>query len=147
MPIFTCKACGKQFKKGPARLGAGFCSPKCGHEQKRGKGHSEEWMRKMGLFTRGENHPRWKGGCTTCCGYRLIKSPRHARADKGGYVFEHVLVAEKKVGRSLLSYEVAHHVDLDKTNNAPENIIVMGKGKHMRYHQNLNRLFEHWVGA
>src|SRR4030042_6838339 len=51
----------------------------------------------------GENHGMWKGGRVTCIsgGYIGIHMPKHPSASKVGYVYEHTLVAEKMLGRSL----------------------------------------------
>ena len=95
----------------------------------------------------GAKNGKWKGGRKLNHGYVVVKNYEHGRADGSGYVFEHVLVAEKKLARAMLAGEVVHHADLDRTNNDPCNLIVMGKGEHARYHRNLNRLFEHWVGV
>jgi hypothetical protein len=152
--VKSCLFCGKKYITNEGRLHNArrkYCSLKCAVKadsiRKVGEKASESKKQKISFAMRGKKHPRWKGGHTTNHGYSLIKRPEHMRADERGYVFEHVLIAEKKTGRPLSDYEVAHHADLDKTNNAPENIVVMGKAEHMRYHQNLNRLFEHWVGA
>ena len=51
-------------------------------------------------------------------------APDNPRATKEGYVYTHVLVAEKNLGRLLQPEEVVHHVDEDKYNNSPNNIIV-----------------------
>ena len=51
-------------------------------------------------------------------------APDNPRATKEGYVYTHVLVAEKNLGRFLKPEEVVHHVDEDKYNNSPNNIIV-----------------------
>lgn len=41
-----------------------------------------------------------------------------------GYVYEHILVAEKKLGRQLAPGEVVHHIDEDRMNNHPDNLKV-----------------------
>jgi hypothetical protein len=57
-------------------------------------------------------------------GYVLVKMPAHHRADVRGYVYEHVLVAEQKLGRPLLDHEEVHHKDEHKSNNEPSNLII-----------------------
>lgn len=57
--------------------------------------------------------------------YVYVSLPEHPRANKGGNVPVHTLVAERKVGRFLRPYEVAHHLDGDGLNNDPENLLVV----------------------
>lgn len=58
-------------------------------------------------------------------GYRFIYAPKNPRTNKDtGYVSEHILVAEEKIGRFLKKEEVVHHLDKDKLNNDPENLVV-----------------------
>lgn len=68
-------------------------------------------------------------------GYRKILLQSHPRADGKGYVFEHILIAEATLGRSLTSSEVVHHRDFNKQNNAPDNLLVCAShSEHMAYH-------------
>lgn len=55
-------------------------------------------------------------------GYMMIFSPEHPRADKGKYVFEHVLVMEQILGRYLLPGENVHHRNGVRDDNRPENL-------------------------
>ncbi len=90
---------------------------------------------------RGANNPRWTGGAfTTKHGYRNIRMPNHPRADSNGYVKEHIIVAEKCLGRSLdRKTEVVHHINEDKTDNRPENLRVMNDREHRSYHGRKNK--------
>lgn len=51
-------------------------------------------------------------------------APNHPRATKEGYVRTHILVAEEKLGRYLQSEECVHHIDKDKYNNSPDNLMI-----------------------
>jgi hypothetical protein len=69
----------------------------------------------------------WKGGRTvTPSGYVLLRvRAGHHLADVRGYAPEHRLVAEEKLGRRLLPGEVPHHLNGVKSDNRPENIVVV----------------------
>jgi hypothetical protein len=82
----------------------------------------------------GSNTSRWKGGRVYYGKRAYIWKPDHPRASKKGYIGEHILILEKKLGRFLLFNEVAHHKDKDVTNNDPGNLELMTKGDHSRYH-------------
>lgn len=51
----------------------------------------------------GPDNPNWKGGRSIASnGYVLLRMPGHHLADVRGYVYEHRLVAEQKLGRRLV---------------------------------------------
>ena len=80
----------------------------------------------MGIVRSGDRSPSWRGGRVLASnGYILVKvGVDHHLADVRGYAYEHRVVAEQKLGRRLVDGEIVHHVDHDKTNNAPENLEV-----------------------
>jgi len=61
-----------------------------------------------------------------------------------GAVREHRRVMEEHLGRKLLTNEIVHHVNGDRTDNQIENLVVMDRGahskKHFRLHEYRNRL-------
>lgn len=65
--------------------------------------------------------------------YALV--PTHPNATKNGYVLEHRVVLENKLGRLLYEFEDGHHIDENKHNNSPENLEVKLKGDHQRLHK------------
>lgn len=56
--------------------------------------------------------------------------PHHPKADFAGNVQEHVLAAEKMLGRSLKKGELIHHVDWNPTNNEPNNLYITDRKTH-----------------
>jgi flagellar basal body rod protein FlgC len=72
--------------------------------------------------------------------YNLIYLPNHPRANPRGYVWEHIVIAEKKIGRPITNKECVHHIDWNKTNNAPENLEVCNRKDHRRYHDKIGKL-------
>jgi hypothetical protein len=92
----------------------------------------------MARKKRGPESHSWKGGRRiTSGGYVEIHMPSHHRARKNGYVFEHIVVAEKKEGRRMSRDECVHHADGNKENNSPENIIVIKRSAHSGQHARL----------
>lgn len=95
----------------PARLGQLRRSPVGSGEEKGVRGKY------------GPDHWNWQGGHTNAQGYRITYH-------NGKRTVEHRVVAEQMLGRPLRSDEVAHHIDGDRANNDPSNIVVMTKKEH-----------------
>lgn len=68
-------------------------------------------------------------------GYVLIKVPEHPRAFRGGWYYEHRLVAENQLGRLLQTYETCHHLNEVTFDNSPENIFVCTRKEHDSAHR------------
>ena len=83
----------------------------------------------------GSGNPKWRGGRTINDGYVYIYKPEHPYAEHHGYVLEHRLVMESILGRYLTPKESVHHIDGNKANNAPENLMLMdNEGEHRKLH-------------
>lgn len=92
---------------------------------------------------RGSNNNLWHGGkMVTRKGYVMLHEPEHHRADKRGYVMEHILVWEKANGRELPKGWVVHHIDGVKNNNSPENLQAMTASEHSTLHNSTRKLEE-----
>jgi hypothetical protein len=55
----------------------------------------------------------------------LPNDPYYAMAKRGGQVLEHRYVMAQHIGRCLESWEVVHHIDGQKHNNAIENLELL----------------------
>ncbi len=85
-----------------------------------------------------ENNRNWKGGKMKHQGYNMILKPTHPRAKSNhGYVYEHILKIEEKLGRYLEVDEVVHHINEKRDDNRIENLKVMKKGEHQSHHSKI----------
>lgn len=83
-----------------------------------------------------ELNPQWKGGRRIeKSGYVSILKPDHPAARSNGYVFEHILVLEAKLGRYLRPDEIGHHIDGNRQNNDPQNLEAMTRPEHTQHHK------------
>ncbi len=78
----------------------------------------------------GEKNPSWRGGRYRTGGYIYVYKPAHPYATKYGYVMEHRLVLEQKLGRYLLFDEVGHHINGKRNDNRPENLVALSRKGH-----------------
>lgn len=77
-----------------------------------------------------------QGGRIIDNGYVNIWKPEHPNAQRGGYVREHRLVMSNHLGRPLKEYEDVHHINGVKDDNRIENLELLTRSEHTRYHAN-----------
>lgn len=114
----------------------GYCKCGCGNEttisvrNEKRRGHIKgEHIR----FIPGHNSVSgkkslaWKGGeIVSKVGYKnylKIYMPEHQRNNRG-YIFQHTLVVEKALGKSLPDGAVVHHIDGNGLNNKNSNLVI-----------------------
>ena len=86
---------------------------------------------------RGAEHHNWKGGVFRHSdGYLFEYAPDHPAAPANkGYVLQHRLVMERKLGRPLRDHELVHHINEVKDDNRPENLELSNRSLHMKGHK------------
>lgn len=93
-----------------------------------------EWLNRSNAKKR-ENAANWNGGKRkTSRGYQQILMPEHCRADKTGYVMEHIVVWERETGVPVPKNCAIHHLNGDKADNRIENLCMMQFGAHTKFH-------------
>lgn len=76
----------------------------------------------------GDRNPAWSGGRRQRSdGYIEVWTPTGVR-------LEHQVVMERVIGRPLRTGEVVHHIDHNKANNAPENLLLTTQAQHAAHH-------------
>src|SRR3990167_559622 len=133
-----CNFCGKDFFHTHKRTSC--CSQECG--QKRGafikcvnckkqkwkapkvilraKNHyCSDYCKR--IYEIGENSPSFKGGYISHHGYRVFNVPKSSGKNRT-IAFEHRLIMEKILGRTLKNYERVHHSNGIRSDNRPENL-------------------------
>lgn len=73
-------------------------------------------------------------------GYKLIYDPHNPSSmtckSHNGFIYEHRKVMEEFLGRQLLSSEIVHHKDGNRSNNDISNLELTTSSDHCRTHKN-----------
>lgn len=137
-----------QHRKGEWRS-CGYCGAPIWVQMSRSKNGAGQYCNRAckGAASKGkhlkEQNPNWRGGRVVIAGRPAICKPDHPRAHPNGYVYEHVLMGERALGRPLKYYgpsdprnEIVHHVNEIKADNRNKNFVICTekyhKGLHMR---------------
>ena len=73
----------------------------------------------------------------------MVRAPQRGKANP--YVPEHLLIAEKKIGRLVRWGEVVHHLNGIKSDNRPQNLIVVTRKRHKELHAQLEAIGFHFL--
>lgn len=111
-----CQQCGKEFYAArwqiadTARSQGTYCSKQCLFDSQRIDGTGYSYKRKDG--------------------YIAVYYPKHPDAPKSGWMLEHRLVAEQKVGHRIDRKAHVHHINGVKDDNRPENLEIIDSSSH-----------------
>ena len=103
----------------------------------KGKKLSEETKKKISIANKGKYRINTRFGGhkkKRKDGYIYVYNPLHPNSTKDGYIMEHHLIMEAKVGRILLPDEVVHHKNHIRDDNSIENLQLMTFKEHARMH-------------
>ena len=161
--IVTCNFCGAEINKKPSSVKKeNFCNKECRKHFK----YASLICEVCGAsFTRLKCAVSPHSCCSKACSkiftsrrmteYNVINNPgamtesrrlslRLSKLNRGkGLTYEktfgrhtHRIIAERKLGRPLRPGEVVHHIDRNKRNNAPENLMVFStQAEHLKWHR------------
>lgn len=128
----------------------GLCQCGCGQRPKISTQNDPRagWVKGQPIkFIHGHNMRRSEnkslhdeGKCKHSSGYVWKRCEDHPRSHNG-YVLEHILVAEEKIGRLLLPKERVHHENEIKSDNRHDNLTVFPNEKaHQQHHVRMSAL-------
>lgn len=83
----------------------------------------------------GSDNPNYKGGRSIMLnGYVRVLAPyAHPHKHANGYILEHRIVMESKIGRFLLPSEIVDHIDGLRLHNDPDNLrLFPSNAEHLR---------------
>jgi hypothetical protein len=141
--LCECDFCGKEFirnKYSIKKVKKHYCSKICFHIIEKGRNINDKQREALKLGRgSGEKNSMWKGGrIKHTGGYIYIYKPKHPNSGDRGYILEHRFIMEQYLGRYLLSEEVVHHINMDRSDNRLENLqLFPSKRKHLDYHLEL----------
>jgi hypothetical protein len=88
-------------------------------------------------FLRGHSHRKPPHeALRTQDGYVKVFAPEHPSAQASGYILEHIIIAERALGKPLPKGAQVHHVNGIKDDNRPQNLVICQDAS---YHQLLHR--------
>jgi len=135
--VVYCESCGKKMERYPCQISAhNFCSREC-TKSFTSKRMTEYNQTKNPMNTSGHSYKSQEE--IHAIRVKAALAGRSYKKDtykKLGGRHEHRVVAESVLGRPLRDGEVVHHIDGNKQNNKPENLMVFScQSDHAAWHE------------
>jgi hypothetical protein len=93
-----------------------------------------------GHHTKGINNWHWNNGKIQESRYPRLMNPNHSRSING-YVYEHILIAERALGKPLPPGVVVHHANGVSNDNSRGNHVICQDEKYHRFIEKRLRAF------
>ncbi len=147
-----CKQCEKNFQVSPSQNYIIYCSKSCYSQSMKGKPslnkgtkglwkHTEEWKKLNSERQKGSKHWNWQGGMFIDP-YPLdwTDDLKESIRKRDNYVCQLCGIHQDELGERFKKLD-CHHIDYDKNNLNPKNLISLCKSCHMK--TNSNR--DYWI--
>lgn len=102
-------------------------------DRQRGKPWSESRRSKTPILVRTKSLGALGNKGLSSHGYVRVNTGRLQRK------YEHIVIAEKALGRRLKSGEVVHHINTNQSDNRPQNLLICSHGYHLALHARMRR--------
>lgn len=141
-----CDFCNKAINRFPSQVKQrNFCSKECRDKHRSKKHNPDGYQRKWNAGHLSELNRKLNPIRMTDDVKVKIRESHLGKGEGKAYKkvhqrHEHRIVAEQMLGRKLLKGEVVHHIDGNKLNNNPDNLMVFKSQKeHAAWHANERR--------
>ena len=94
------------------------------------------------FLKKGKQHPKYKASWKNKDGYVYVYSPNHPRTGNSGSIPQHVLIAEKVLGRYFKPGECVHHINGNRADNRNCNLLICSRSFHMWLEGRMGQLYK-----
>ncbi len=144
-----CQECGKKYiVHTKLKSQKKYCSQTCYFNNRRRENLVKIKCEFCGLIFQGPKQTiGTKRFCSRFCANKArrkkLNNYNQIKTKEGFVSYKHREVMSKKLGRKLKSYEIIHHIDMDKNNNKIGNLYLFSETKeHTQCHWSINKLIK-----